>query len=1816
MATSDKDIPLDSSNSNNDSNLEEDNTVIIKNFDIENSHMQSIISNKNVVLNSNIESEIKHELNKESINNQTGESDINVTVDNDDFNIFNDEKIYTIEEKEYIQESNREYRNDVIYEAELNDQLLSAYPITRQDSKYIQEQVSKEVDIIIELKNIGKIKCNNIQNGLKSIFLKRYYNDIFLKNWIIPISSDIHKIFRKVSDTMDSNSNKSTNQNTECYIHESIEKNGVDVVDQKKELIKYYEYHFDYAQSSGIDFVKFMKKTFKLFKPYLYNNKIDEKEVGYTINLKDDSKLLRYYNYDNIYWKFRVGLGPFYVTHDVDQEHSDIIRTIRKPLIEGEKTNIVGFYIPPLAGNGMKNNFGRTKHIGKLMKVGNITNITATNPVVITIKNHNLLNEQKIFIKQTNSFPNINGIYQKSVKVLTKDTFSINYDLLGGEKGNSGIVYSTKKLYYNKYIVGKDFTIKPDGEIKDEDNNPKIILFDKLLIKDKDSKKKLLEKIIPSVDDIISKEYNLILKCNTLDDIDKILERYKITHKDLDISQFNLIKNELSKKITEINSNVKNIIIPKKKEVSDKFKESIKDSNYIFSNDNINSNITEYYGKYTLNNSADDCTESRYSWIIATNDFGELFIKKMLLNKINRLNRNDYMNYIKLKKNEYEEDLKSVQTNYENEKKLRSYFKKEEDCQKYTTINVENDENQLKTLEESGNNHEDGRKALVKENNGNFKLYEWKNKKWNELKDIPKYKSLKYLCEFKNIDITNININQIDCLYKRAMGCHSRKYMRFTKKLNFLKNIHENFTNLYDSIQGNKDKKIIKAKIDNIIHNNYNIIKKVKKKEIVIKKPEKKNTKDTVNNSNVNISLPLHNLLNIIKGINNKSEKNYLIDKIIDKDGLLIGLDVYSKKYKKKLYCGHWAYLKKIRYSNNDIIKKDLFDDMISKYGDDGKANHSIITCINCGSELSRKDHDPTEGFNKFGSIIKSREIWDDKITDTLFYEENINNFKVKDTYFNMDCNSKDFIGELLERGLKPNNIDKSVKICSLIINIITKAGINFKKNEIIDIIIDCYKNINNISTSTSYKKREIEKLHKEGRSNKQIDDLDTKGYFKKSFNRYKLIKYYSLVATRILIAVQTAIPTYSRASDNAICPFFGFDGKYGIEYMVCIIDKLGVIDIKKKEKRLEFIKLHIENTYYKFIKFPYIKKLYQQKTDHSKLDEKVIYKNKIMDSVRIKKQEKLIDDYDIKVKKIDNFERIKQEKNKLLTRTRYVSQEIMDKISTVISSSSTNEPPSLPENSCCTEKIDEYINYYNFINEYSNKTVYDLIKESILLEKYKHNFINAGVYTKITYSVNSSINTYNNIVISTNNEITQSIIKEKFLLYCDTVPNIGSRRKYILDDNNNENSIDILSGKTRKEILSKTYEIGDYKKLLDTIANKNYKKITNEINDKNKDIIIALSKESDTLETEIKNFINRLAYMLNKETDNNFKKKYTRFLNKIGKYDNIYKIDENASNIKKIKETNLFRNYRVHILKKIINNYFRKYISIIANQCNKSKVPAISFITSEDLAKDMQQYIVMENERIAKYITPENSLLFKNLKFEYSYDFINDIYGKTDIYNCKYSKIIKESRFNIINAGDLLLYILLKQLTKFLIKSGKEYEFHNVDDKEFDILNKNGNNNILANFIISIFNIIENNEESLNISEENMTKFTNKLREDKIVRSIAVVEKLDGLAKQFHFSKTAKGFSNEKDNYEKLLDTEDYMDGLKTKAKDELTKTLGSTPTENQIDDYTEEYIRDERVALDIEESDFNFNQPKEGMDVLDTGYDYGSLPQGIEDE
>ena len=60
--------------------------------------------------------------------------------------------------------------------------------------------------------------------------------------------------------------------------------------------------------------------------------------------------------------------------------------------------------------------------------------------------------------------------------------------------------------------------------------------------------------------------------------------------------------------------------------------------------------------------------------------------------------------------------------------------------------------------------------------------------------------------------------------------------------------------------------------------------------------------------------------------------------------------------------------------------------------------------------------------------------------------------------------------------------------------------------------------------------------------------------------------------------------------------------------------------------------------------------------------------------------------------------------------------------------------------------------------------------------------------------------------------------------------------------------------------------------------------------------------------------------------------------------------------------------------------------------------------------------------------------------------------------------------------------------------------------------------------------------------------------------------------------------------------------------------KALGPDATTDDLDEFVNDYEANAGAEKDIIEEQFNLIQPKEGLDVLDTGFGYGDY-KGIED-
>jgi hypothetical protein len=64
---------------------------------------------------------------------------------------------------------------------------------------------------------------------------------------------------------------------------------------------------------------------------------------------------------------------------------------------------------------------------------------------------------------------------------------------------------------------------------------------------------------------------------------------------------------------------------------------------------------------------------------------------------------------------------------------------------------------------------EDNSLILVKDS-----IWKYENKKWSLSNSKPHYENLKYLCEFNNLDISELNLDKLDCIYRKDIGCSSK----------------------------------------------------------------------------------------------------------------------------------------------------------------------------------------------------------------------------------------------------------------------------------------------------------------------------------------------------------------------------------------------------------------------------------------------------------------------------------------------------------------------------------------------------------------------------------------------------------------------------------------------------------------------------------------------------------------------------------------------------------------------------------------------------------------------------------------------------------------------------------------------------------------------------------------------------------------------------------------------------------------------------------------------------------------------------------
>jgi len=1698
-----------------------------------------------------------------------------------------------------------------------------------------------------------------INEGIEYNLINNIINDKFEKSWIIPIVLDKHKIYTKLKED---NENVNNNEQHNIYFSESHENiDGIIEENQKTQSMLLKNLYHEKALNK-LSFQSFLNKVYDISKPYITKYDLNNlQNIGYLKKPITETEVLRYYDYNNINWNtHKVNNDYLFSTDIYDEISKKIIGIEENILIKGDEINIVGFMLLANNGENILNENIYTPHnytnfLNKVLKKqGTITKIfNSGNKIIIESNNHNISEGDIIFIDNTDSFPRINNMYSKSIKIIDNDNIELDINVKLTKEGKNGIIYILTKLEYDLYRISKEnntinFILKEttykniiNKNQDNQKNKNKIYLFDNNSI-NKNDYNNIIKKIFSTKNEIIVNQIDKLNKAYTFNEINNILNKYSLSINQLNVDQIEIIKNILEKNLINY-ENTKN----SENKIKLKFNKNIlgyfKNNNYFLSNKFItNENIVKIYGNYIHLNKPEDNLILRIKWIQSQKDNGKLYyLYYLLLEQKN--NKTISLKYIQNKIKELENIYISLEKNFEKEKLLNKNNKnKAYKLYKYQAYIINDEEGvdifkKLKGVLQNGTvvfykdnlyiwnglltsfeNIEENTLALVGDS-----LWVWKKDKWYKSDATPKYDNIKYLCEFNNFELSEIKLDALDCVYRKDFGCNSKMYVRFEENINIIKENLENFKKLEYYISNNEDYNNIISQIDSL--------KKIFYSSSLNKN---KNAKKNINNfSNINTeenNNPTRNelyinkirdqldiLLDLIYGIQNYDQRLNYIYMLIDKDAIIIDHKLYSKKFQRIIdLCSHFYYFNKINYANSPEEKTKLIDTFLAEYSDYGESEANVHTCKYCGVALYNNEYDDTEGFSESGMIKKSREIW-----EIEEMEKNKNNIDLL-KFSNIE--DKAFKEILLKFGLSQNDVDEAVSIGLYIIkNLFPKSGVTLPNIEIINIIVDSLQKIKYIKPYYIYKIIEIKKLEEKGQTKINIQKMDEKNIFKTGYDRYLKIKKNSIIASRFLISVQTSIPSVNRLSKTSICVFDSFDGDSGITYISCILDEMQVVLLKDKTKTLQILKDAVTEYYEDFKKMVSIKKLFTEKKiyelDLSKKRDKFQFMINNQKDFEVNEPVLIEDNFETLIRGTNDNEIIKNLHNVLLNRLNFISYKIKDIVKDVIGKSQlTNTYSGVLESSCCTEDAIQYIDYYLFIELESNYPIKKLINESLKIIDFTKYFITVGsIHKFILVDKNKFDGIYNPIIVDDEIHSSESLIKSVFEFFVDTGIFAGLMREYV---GSIDSLVDIKSGLTKKEIMSKNYTIEEYRNLLKNIESHNIKyfKEKSKVGFEKSFLDTMKKKNNNKLDTEINNLVKNIANILNKDKD--FIQKYVDLLRNIGVFNYEETESKNLSEKIKIKNRESLNRRKLEYIKTFYITKLKKYLSIIKNDKNKIENNIeILFEDDDTISHEIQSIIYNENKKLVPFLNHDIRKYFLDLNLEFSNEEINSINGIDNIYNSKYDKIKIYSDFNFNDASNVLLYMIVSELNKFIlcfINNNKDLMDENYNSQQiYNIDKKNNKCKYICQFILILFEELEQDSNIFN-DIQGIKDFKNIIIHERIdlKDKIYFKEKKDYTTTlmEIAFGKKlveADDIDEEINMIQDEVDYENQMEFIMEKAKKDLSEKYGYAPTEDQLETYKDDYIKNMQDEIMFDEEVYDFSSNAQGKEVLDQGADYGGF-------
>ncbi len=1107
------------------------------------------------------------------------------------------------------------------------------------------------------------------------------------------------------------------------------------------------------------------------------------------------------------------------------------------------------------------------------------------------------------------------------------------------------------------------------------------------------------------------------------------------------------------------------------------------------------------------------------------------------------------------------------------------------------------------------------------------------------------------MCTFKNTDLNEIDLDTIQHVYRKDFGCHSPIYIRFKERFEIVSKIYNDFVSLKTFIDSNNYISYFDEQINKMIQKHYvfgkennNLLKENEEEEKEEKEEEEKEEKEIKEEVKKDM---LDILIKKIYSLKDPYMQENYVYNLIDKDGILIGKDVYSKKFKrmmpKEYICGHFIYKNRMRKTNDPVKRNDLIQDMMDEYGDQGEASGDVQTCTHCGRYLGNFKFDDVEGYTENGQMIRSRDVWEkdeeEMAPQTVEEVEELYNPMAK----TLSCESPEFRKIFLEKGLPEDDIQYLKNICIFLQkNLCDKVGIQLNEYDTIDIITDSLRKIRSLLSLLDFTRKEAQTLISTKRiSTIRIQQMIKDGDFERNYELYKDVQFSSVIAARFLIAIQTAIPEYKYSTKNSPCPFSSFYGLDGIQFVSCLLREMKNIGGSKNEQMEKYMNTIGEN-YDDFKKMTGISQKFIKKRDYkTEMDKRFSdFNTSLISNISIVYDEvPPLNDNFIELVKKSNHTDFQKYYLQWIHRIHYLNQELRKIYMTTYNSDvqyrdvnpESSVGVSIVEKACCDSYLDNYADFIQFIQEKNPDSLFtsmiveikSLYSLSYLFQRYGnyHRTITKGEVTDSYFVHNEP-----SYVSPKNNEF--DFIMDTFLTYVDNGPYVGTMRSYV---GIGKDKKDTKTGKTYDEIASKKYTKQEYLELLNKISEKRKSSLSlYEYNIFEKEKMIDMKKSAyDEKDKEINKLIQTLKNILNKTNDKDFIEKYTSILSNIGYYQYYMQLkdDEKKNATKKdiVKNTEKLEHIRIMYLKKCYNDYLRKYLSMIKN--NVSRVKEIQKLedsqllpfTENDISVLLQKFITENSMPFEVFLDPNVQLYFYKAKLKHSAEYISNIHAEDNLYNCTHSDVLKFADFNFKDCGTILHYMFVKELND-LILCNQESEDEDLIDENSEEDDLTMNANMMSTqckyrclFIVEILNLINEDMEYLDkcsLEIEKMKNAKNYSYLNELERALSSNDNSGHLQKQLQYSifgriTMATALPQEGEGEEltehqmKMMDTvEEFENKLRAEYRE---NNDGKDIPEGELNELREKYLEDMYSEKMLDAENDNLEEGNEG--------DYGGL-------